>query len=119
MNTDTQIDITAPPVALHPVVRPLRNGEVRLKPADGHTDIRNNGDQCFGHPGVDWCETCGAVYGTPEWRAGCVEEKYDPLSTCCGEPPLGEIEHGICRGCRDHCQFDGTNNQLKNNVTGI
>lgn len=94
------------------LVRPLRKGEVSLKPTDGHADVRNDGDACFGHSGVDWCEACGAGYGTPEWKAGCVEQNYEPLSTCCGEPPLGEIEHGICRGCRDHCEFDGTNSEI-------
>jgi len=30
----------------------------------------------------------------------------DPLSTCCGSPPLGEVEMGLCSGCRDHCVFE-------------
>ena len=30
----------------------------------------------------------------------------DPLSTCCGDPPLGIVEHRICSGCRDHAVFE-------------
>ncbi len=30
----------------------------------------------------------------------------NPLSNCCGSPPLGDIEHGMCSDCRDHAEFE-------------
>jgi hypothetical protein len=53
-------------------ITPLRDGEIQLNPRNGHSDVRNNGNQCIGHPGIDWCETCGAVFRSEEWNRGCV-----------------------------------------------
>lgn len=38
---------------------------------EGHTDVRSD-DSAFGHPGIDWCESCGAAYGSKAWKSGCV-----------------------------------------------
>jgi hypothetical protein len=32
--------------------------------------------------------------------------KSEFLSVCCGAPPLGEIEVGICSRCKDHATFE-------------
>jgi hypothetical protein len=64
---------------------PLRDGEVRMRPENGHNDVRNDGDLCFGHPGLTWCETCGATYGTAKWLDGCISE-FDKRNRLCERP---------------------------------
>ena len=49
----------------------LRPGEVRVTSEHGHRDVRNDGENCFAHPGITWCEACKAVYGTARWESGC------------------------------------------------
>jgi hypothetical protein len=28
------------------------------------------------------------------------------ISNCCCARPLGEIEHGMCSECKEHCEFE-------------
>lgn len=36
-----------------------------------HQEKQDDSAMDFGGEGLTWCAACGAVYGTPEWRADC------------------------------------------------
>lgn len=63
------------------------------------SEAANN--EAFGHADRCGCRSCLPV---PEPRN---PYRNAPLSTCCGEPPLGGmLEHGICSYCREHAEFE-------------
>jgi hypothetical protein len=75
--TEDVVGVDVPPLVR--LLPPLRKGEAREKPCAYHHDVRNDGPSCFGHPGVTWCETCDAGYGSDKWR----ETKCSPKCPKC------------------------------------